>query len=137
MREQQGLVVMDAYNREQTPVKASHVHPDLTLARAEPHAGSFVSVPADIFKRVKPVSRYNPELAVSDRDIPGMKRDPELRRQRREARAAAREDLKARYAAWRANWQRLICMAVNATRRFMTNAGCVKRASASNIVTLW
>lgn len=106
VREQQGLVVMDAYNREQTPVKASHVHPDLTLARAEPHAGSFVPVPADIFERVKPVSRYNPELAVSDRDIPGMKRDPELRRQRREARAAAREDLKARYAAWRANWQR-------------------------------
>ncbi|PPY46151.1 relaxase/mobilization nuclease domain-containing protein [Cronobacter sakazakii] len=106
MREQQGLVVMDAYNHEQTPVKASHVHPDLTLARAEPHAGSFVSVSADIFERVKPVSRYNPELAVSDRDIPGMKRDPELRRQRREARAAAREDLKARYAAWRANWQR-------------------------------
>lgn len=106
VREQQGLVVIDAYNHDQTPVKASHVHPDLTLARAEPHAGSFVPVPKTIFERVKPVSRYNPELAVSDRDIPGMKRDPELRRQRREARAAARDDLKARYAAWRANWQR-------------------------------
>lgn len=106
MREQQGLVVMDAYNHDQTPVKASHVHPDLTLARAEPHAGAFVRVPADIFERVVPVSRYNPELAVSDRDIPGMKRDPELRRQRRESRAAARDDLKARYSAWRANWQR-------------------------------
>lgn len=106
MREHQGLVVMDAYNHEQTPVKASHVHPDLTLARAEPHAGAFRPVPADIFKRVPPESRYNPELAVSDRDIPGMKRDPELRRQRREARAAAREDLKARYAAWRANWRK-------------------------------
>ena len=106
MREQQGLVVMDAYNHDQTPVKASHVHPDLTLVRAEPHAGAFVRVPSDIFERVAPVSRYNPELAVSDRDIPGMKRDPELRRQRREARAAARDDLKARYSAWRANWQR-------------------------------
>ena len=106
MREKQGLVVMDAYNHDQTPVKASHVHPDLTLVRAEPHAGAFVRVPSDIFERVAPVSRYNPELAVSDRDIPGMKRDPELRRQRREARAAARDDLKARYSAWRANWQR-------------------------------
>ncbi|MBP2199237.1 hypothetical protein JOJ88_004778 [Pantoea cypripedii] len=106
MRGHQGLVVMDAYNHDQTPVKASHVHPDLTLARAEPHAGAFVSVPADIFERVPPESRYNPELAVSDRDIPGMKRDPELRRQRREARAAARDDLKARYAAWRANWRK-------------------------------
>ncbi len=106
MREKQGLVVMDAYNHDQTPVKASHVHPDLTLVRAEPHAGAFVPVPSDIFERVAPVSRYNPDLAVSDRDIPGMKRDPELRRQRREARAAARDDLKARYSAWRANWQR-------------------------------
>lgn len=106
MREHQGLVVMDAYNHDQTPVKASHVHPDLTLARAEPHAGTFEDVPADIFERVTPESRYNPELAISDRDIPGLKRDPELRRQRRESRAAAREDLKARYAAWRANWHR-------------------------------
>lgn len=106
MREHQGLVVMDAYNHDQTPVKASHVHPDLTLARAEPHAGSFEQVPTNIFERVPPESRYNPELAVSDRDIPGMKRDPELRRQRREARAVAREDLKARYSAWRANWRR-------------------------------
>lgn len=105
-RQPTGLVVMDAYNHDQTPVKASHVHPDLTLARAEPKVGEFENVPADIFKRVPPESRYNPELAVSDRDIPGMKRDPELRRQRREERAAARDDLKARYSAWRTNWQR-------------------------------
>ncbi|MDC6652718.1 relaxase NikB, partial [Leclercia adecarboxylata] len=52
MREKQGLVVMDAYNHDQTPVKASHVHPDLTLVRAEPHAGAFVRVPSDIFERV-------------------------------------------------------------------------------------
>lgn len=101
-----GLVVMDAYNHDQTPVKASHVHPDLTLFRAEPHADKFRPVPADIFERVAPQSRYNPSLAVSDRDVPGMKRDPELRQQQREARAAAREDLKARYAAWRSRWQR-------------------------------
>lgn len=106
MREHQGLVVMDAYNHDQTPVRASYVHPDLALARAEPHAGSFERVPVDIFERVQPESRYNPDLAVSDRDIPGMKRDPELRRLRREERAGAREDLKARYAAWRANWRR-------------------------------
>ncbi|EAB8478025.1 relaxase/mobilization nuclease domain-containing protein [Salmonella enterica] len=99
-----GLVVVDAYNHEQTPVKASNVHPDLTLTRAEPYAGVFERAPADIFERVKPVSRYNPELAVSDRDIPGMKRDPELRRERREARAAARADLRARYLAWREQW---------------------------------
>lgn len=46
----------------------------------------------------------NPELAVSDAFQPGYKRDPELRRERREARAEARTDLRARYLAWREQW---------------------------------
>ncbi len=43
---------------------------------------------------MKPECRYNPELA-SDEVEPGFRRDPVLRRERREARAAAREDLRA------------------------------------------
>ncbi|EJT9668014.1 relaxase/mobilization nuclease domain-containing protein [Salmonella enterica] len=99
-----GLVVVDAFNHEQTPVKASSVHPDLTRDRAEPQAGTFEPAPADLFDRIKPESRYNPELAVSDAFQPGYKRDPELRRERREARAEARTDLRARYLAWREQW---------------------------------
>ncbi|EJX4258102.1 relaxase NikB, partial [Salmonella enterica subsp. enterica serovar Kentucky] len=81
-------------------------HPDLTLGRAEPQAGPFVSAPADLFDRVQPESRYNPELAVSDRYGVSSKRDPVLRRQRREARAEARADLRARYLAWREQWRK-------------------------------
>ncbi|MCV5111550.1 relaxase NikB, partial [Escherichia coli] len=41
-KQHHGLVVVDAFNHEQTPVKASSIHPDLTLGRAEPQAGPFV-----------------------------------------------------------------------------------------------
>ncbi|HBM0098172.1 TPA: IncI1-type relaxase NikB [Salmonella enterica subsp. enterica serovar Blitta] len=105
-RQHHGLVVVDAFNHEQTPVKASSIHPDLTLERAEPQAGPFVSAPADLFDRVKPESRYNPELAVSDQSREDCRRDPVLRRQRREARAEARADLRARYLAWREQWRK-------------------------------
>ncbi|ECU8764649.1 relaxase NikB, partial [Salmonella enterica subsp. enterica serovar Onderstepoort] len=93
-RQHHGLIVVDAFNHEQTPVKASSIHPDLTLDRAEPQAGPFVNAPADLFDRVKPESRYNPELAVSDQSREDCRRDPVLRRQRREARAEARADLR-------------------------------------------
>lgn len=105
-RQHHGLVVVDAFNHEQTPVKASSIHPDLTLERAEPQAGPFVSAPADLFDRVKPESRYNPELAVSDQSREDCRRDPVLRRQRREARAEARAELRARYLAWREHWRK-------------------------------
>ncbi|MES4086610.1 IncI1-type relaxase NikB [Escherichia coli] len=105
-KQHHGLVVVDAFNHEQTPVKASSIHPDLTLGRAEPQAGPFVSAPADLFDRVQPESCYNPELAVSDRYGVSSKRDPMLRRQRREARAEARADLRARYLAWREQWRK-------------------------------
>ncbi|EBA9056342.1 IncI1-type relaxase NikB [Salmonella enterica] len=103
-RQHHGLIVVDAFNHEQTPVKASSIHPDLT--RAEPQAGPFVNAPADLFDRVKPESRYNPELAVSDQSREDCRRDPVLRRQRREARAEARADLRARYLAWREQWRK-------------------------------
>lgn len=53
------LVIVDAFNHELTPVKASSIHPDLTLSRAEPQAGPFENAAADIFERVKPECRYN------------------------------------------------------------------------------
>ncbi len=68
-KQHHGLVVVDAFNHEQTSVKASSIHPDLTPGLAEPQGGPFVSAPADLFDRVQPESRYNPELAVSANDI--------------------------------------------------------------------
>nr|WP_250210454.1 hypothetical protein [Escherichia coli] len=65
-KQHHGLVIVDAFNHELTPVKASSIHPDLTLSRAEPQAGPFEIAAADIFERVKPECRYNPELAASD-----------------------------------------------------------------------
>ncbi|MCG4032176.1 relaxase/mobilization nuclease domain-containing protein [Escherichia coli] len=105
-KQHHGLVIVDAFNHELTPVKASSIHPDLTLSRAEPQAGPFEIAAADIFERVKPECRYNPELAASDEVEPGFRRDPEIRRERREARAAAREDLRARYLAWKEHWRK-------------------------------
>ncbi|EJQ0986594.1 relaxase NikB, partial [Escherichia coli] len=105
-KQHHGLVIVDAFNHELTPVKASSIHPDLTLSRAEPQAGPFEIAGADIFERVKPECRYNPELAASDEVELGFRRDPVLRRERREARAAAREDLRARYLAWKEHWRK-------------------------------
>ncbi|EFC7853491.1 TPA: relaxase NikB, partial [Escherichia coli] len=105
-KQHHGLVIVDAFNHELTPVKASSIHPDLTLSRAELQAGPFEIAGADIFERVKPECRYNPELAASDEVEPGFRRDPVLRRERREARAAAREDLRARYLAWKEHWRK-------------------------------
>ncbi|MDA6471580.1 relaxase NikB, partial [Escherichia coli] len=105
-KQHHGLVIVDAFNHELTPVKASSIHPDLTLSRAELQAGPFEIAGADIFERVKPECRYNPELAASDEVEPGFRRDPVLRRVRREARAAAREDLRARYLAWKEHWRK-------------------------------
>ena len=105
-KQHHGLVIVDAFNHELTPVKASSIHPDLTLSRAEPQAGPFEITAADIFERVKPECRYNRNL------LPVMKWSPasgailRLRRERREARAAAREDLRARYLAWKEHWRK-------------------------------
>ena len=73
-KQHHGLVIVDAFNHELTPVKASSIHPDLTLSRAELQAGPFEIAGADIFERVKPECRYNPELAASDEVEPGFRR---------------------------------------------------------------
>lgn len=83
-----------------------------------------MSAPADLFDRVQPESRYNPELAVSDRYGVSSKRDPTLRRQRREARAEARADLRARYLAWREQWRKPDLRYGERCRKFIRHAVC-------------
>ena len=92
-----GLVVKDAYNKDATPVRASAVHPDLALSRAEPQAGPFEPVPMDIFTRFPPRSQYQPDVSA---------RDKQVRMEQRMARAEARAELRERYDVFRAQWQR-------------------------------
>lgn len=92
-----GLVVKDAYHPEMTPVRASQIHPDLTLTRAEPQAGPFERVAENIFQRVSPQSQYRQDLSV---------RDKQLRMTRRIERAQERTALRERYNVFRSEWKR-------------------------------
>lgn len=103
LREQGGgLVIYDAQNPEAVPVKASSIHPSLTKARLEPHFGVFTKPPE--FTSVDPLEgRYG----VFETYLPTLHlRDQDARMERRLARAAARQDLEARYEAYRLAWQK-------------------------------
>lgn len=102
LREQNGgLAVYDLLNPDDISVKASDVHPAIGLAAMVSNCGEFKPAPPT----------YNPEkledgmLAVDTAYMPQLHvRDKDLRRERREARAIAREILRARYEAYRAGW---------------------------------
>lgn len=104
LREQRGgLVVYDLLNPEGVSVKASDVHPDISLTAMVRQYGEYQSAP--------PV--YNPErpedgmLAMETCYMPQLHvRDQEARRERREARAIARDILRARYDAYRSGWEK-------------------------------
>ncbi len=103
LREQGGgLVIYDALRPDSSPVKASSIHPSLTKARLEPHYGAFKDAPS--FTAVDPLEAqygvfetYQPSFHLRDKDV---------RTQRREERAAAREALKARYQVYRDSWSK-------------------------------
>lgn len=103
LREQGGgLVIYDALRPDSSPVKASSIHPSLTKARLEPVFGAFKEAPsftvADPFEAQYGVfETYQPSYHFRDKD---------LRTQRREERAAAREALKARYQVYRSGWSK-------------------------------
>ncbi|MEN3262647.1 TraI/MobA(P) family conjugative relaxase [Sodalis endosymbiont of Spalangia cameroni] len=95
-----GLVVYNYVQPDGPIVKASDVHPTLTRTHLEPHYGAFEGPPP--FETDDPedgvygiYDTYHPDLQV---------RDKEARRERREARADAREALKQRYQDYRAGW---------------------------------
>ena len=99
LREQSGgLAVYDLMNPEGLSVKASDVHPEISLNTMIRQHGDFQPAP--------PV--YNPDrpedgmLAMETCYMPQLHvRDQEARRERREARAIARDILRARYEAYR------------------------------------
>lgn len=104
LREQNGgMVVYDLLHPDDVSVKASDVHPAISLPAMEQRCGPFQKAPP-AFNLDRPEDgivrvdiSYMPQLHI---------RDQELRRERREARAIAREILRARFEAYRAGWEK-------------------------------
>lgn len=104
VREQNdGLAVFDLLNPDGVSVKASDIHPAISKQAMTAKFGAFqpappVSNPDNDEDGILLVDKfYMPQLHV---------RDQEVRRERREARAIAREILRARYDAYRSGWQK-------------------------------
>lgn len=104
VREQNdGLAVFDLLNPDGVSVKASDIHPAISKQAMTAQFGAFqpappVSNPDNDEDGILLVDKfYMPQLHV---------RDQEVRRERREARAIAREILRARYDAYRSGWQK-------------------------------
>lgn len=93
----EGMIVRDAFNPEQTPIKASRIHVGMTRQRLESKIGPFVpSLTPPLDLRSKHVHKaYNESLH---------KRDIGARHERRIARAEARENLKNDYQLYRKSW---------------------------------
>ena len=104
VREQNGgLAVYDLLNPEGVSVKASDVHPDISLKSMVSKHGGYQPAPP-VYNSDRPEDGmldmqtcYMPQLHV---------RDQEARRERREARAIARDILRARYDAYRSGWEK-------------------------------
>lgn len=104
IREQNGgLAIYDLMNPDGASVKASDVHPDISLASMVREYGKYQSAPP-VYNPDRPEDGmlhmqtcYMPQLHV---------RDQEARRERREARAIARDILRARYDAYRDGWEK-------------------------------
>lgn len=104
LREQQGgLAVYDLLNPDGVCVKASDVHPAIGHTAMVKRWGDFqpappTSEPDDHESGILLIDKfYMPQLHV---------RDQEARRERREARAIARDILRARYDAYRNVWEK-------------------------------
>ncbi|BEN76554.1 relaxase (plasmid) [Serratia marcescens] len=101
LREQSGgLVIYDIARPDTMMVKASDVHPSLSKTRLEPYFGQFEAPPSFNSEDLEEggyaiYNHYQPEFQVRDR---------EARKERREERAAARDDLKLRYKKYRDTW---------------------------------
>lgn len=108
-----GLAVY-AHDQDVTPVKASDLHEDLSAGRLAKRLGEYQLPPATM-KYGREVYRYRrgrelPANELPSQEVPAADRqariDTNRRREiRRGERAAAREDLKARYKAYRKTFQ--------------------------------
>lgn len=104
LREQNGgLAVFDLLNPDGTSVKASDIHPAISLRAMTEKHGYFQPAPS----ATNPDNDEDGILLVDKFYMPQLHvRDQEARRERREARAVARDILRARYEAYRAGWEK-------------------------------
>ncbi|MFB9087911.1 TraI/MobA(P) family conjugative relaxase [Erwinia tracheiphila] len=125
----EGLAIYDVADDEQAPIKASDLHPELTLNCQQELIGAFTRASV-----VREVNREGKDVMLSAVDIESQydnrlhRRDKGARTERRNARAEARQDLIARYKAYKpvlsgrgfqlmlpgrvsANWRRAIVFA--------------------------
>ncbi|MDI9265940.1 relaxase/mobilization nuclease domain-containing protein [Serratia sp. PF2-63] len=104
LREQQGgLAVYDLLNPEGASVKASDVHPAISHASMVKRWGNYQAAPP----ASDPDNHEAGILVVDKFYMPQLHvRDQEARRERREARAIARDILRARYDAYRSGWEK-------------------------------
>lgn len=104
VREQNGgLALYDLHHPDGVSVKASDVHPAISLPAMVRRCGEYHPAPPT----------YNPDrpedgmLAMDSFYMPQLHvRDQDVRRERREARAIARDILRARYDAYRTGWEK-------------------------------
>lgn len=103
----EGLAIYDVANDEQCSVKASDLHPELTLSCQQELLGKFN--PASI---VREVNKDGKEVLLSTVNIDSQydnrlhRRDNGARAERRNARAEARQDLISRYKAYKTSFVR-------------------------------
>lgn len=104
LREQNGgLAVYDLLRPDGVCVKASDVHPAISLPAMEQRCGGFQTAPPTF----NPESPEDGIVTIDTTYMPQLHvRDQEVRRERREARAVAREILHARFDAYRAGWEK-------------------------------
>ncbi|EME9612076.1 relaxase/mobilization nuclease domain-containing protein [Salmonella enterica] len=114
-----GLAVSSLDEKNVTPIKASHLHPDLTLSCLEDDLGPF--------ERMEDVGRYTLDENDAGEDAllhmyryePALhKRDEGARAARREARAAARRELFDRYKKYSNDFKRPKMESTEATKQF-------------------
>ncbi|EJM7684749.1 relaxase/mobilization nuclease domain-containing protein [Salmonella enterica] len=118
-RKGKGLAIWSLDEPDITPIKASNLHPDLTLSCLEDDLGSF--------ERMEDVGRYTLDENDAGEDAlihmyryePALhKRDEGARAARREARAAARRELFDRYKKYSDGFKRPKMESTEATKQF-------------------
>jgi hypothetical protein len=92
----QGMAIFDVRDETVTPIKASDMHEELSKSRLERRLGPYqplLESPAD-----EPLQCYDKHREI--------KRDPTMREEHRQARAAARRDLLAQYDIYKVQFVR-------------------------------
>ncbi|TGC21139.1 TraI/MobA(P) family conjugative relaxase [Escherichia sp. E1130] len=115
----EGLAIYDVADDEQAPIKASDLHPELTLSCQQELIGAFTRASV-----VREVNREGRDVLLSAVDIESQYdnrlhcRDKGARAERRNDRAEARQDLIARYKAYKTSFVRPGISADAARTRF-------------------